>query len=98
MNERVTVTLPEEIVRDIDIRERNRSKFILRAVKNELEQRRREELRRSLQAPHSDSEYIAQEGIDEWMSRLPEGDDDMVSVENSTIVRWIPGKGWVAGE
>ena len=98
MKERITVTLPREIVRDIDLRERNRSKFVLNAVQNELEQRRREELRRSLKAPHPESESVAKEDMAEWMSRLPEGDDEIVDVDNSTAVRWIPGKGWTTGE
>jgi hypothetical protein len=98
MNERVTVTLPEEIVRDIDFRDRNRSKFILLAVQNELERRRKEELRRSLRAPHPDSEHVAQEDMADWLSGLPEGDDELVDVDHSTSVRWIPGSGWTTGE
>lgn len=31
--ERVTVTLPDELVRDIDRREKNRSKFVAEAVR-----------------------------------------------------------------
>src|SRR5580704_13723503 len=50
--DRVTVTLPDELIRDIDRREKNRSKFIAEAVRNELDRRRRDELRRSLENPH----------------------------------------------
>jgi len=46
--ERVTVTLPESLVRDIDRREENRSKFVAEAVRRELDRRRRCDLRRSL--------------------------------------------------
>ena len=46
--DRVTVTLPNNLVRDIDRREKNRSKFIAEAVRNELDRRRRDELHRSL--------------------------------------------------
>ena len=46
--ERVTVTLPNDLVRDIDRRENNRSKFVAEAVRHELDRRRRAELRRSL--------------------------------------------------
>lgn len=34
--ERVTVTLPQDLVRDIDRREKNRSKFVAEAVRREL--------------------------------------------------------------
>jgi hypothetical protein len=98
VNERVTVTLPEEVVRNIDLRERNRSRFVLRAVQNELERQRKEELRRSLRAPHADSESLAQEEIAEWMSGLPESGNDLVDVGKSTRIKWIPGTGWITGE
>jgi post-segregation antitoxin (ccd killing protein) len=94
MNERITVTIPEEVVRDIDRRENNRSRFILQAVQNELERRRKEELRRSLRAPHPESERLAQAGADDWIASLPEGDIDLVDVEAGESVRWIPGQGW----
>jgi len=94
MNERVTVTIPEEIVRDIDQRERNRSRFILQAVQNELERRRKDELRRSLRAPHPESEPVAQAGADDWIASLPKGDTDLVDFEAGVSVRWIPGQGW----
>ena len=95
MNERVTVTLPEEIIRDIDKQERNRSRFVLQAVRHELERRQKEELRRSLRKPHQDSDDIAQAGFDEWVEGLPEGDEDLVDIETGESVRWVPGKGWV---
>ncbi len=94
MNERVTVTLPQEIVRDIDRHEHNRSKFILQAVRHEFERRRIEELRCSLRAPHSESKHIAQAGITEWIGRLPEGDADLVDMNAGEHVLWVPGKGW----
>ena len=50
--DRVTVTLPHHLVKEIDRREKNRSKFIAEAVRNELDCRRRDELHRSLANPH----------------------------------------------
>ena len=44
--DRVTVTLPTELVSQIDRIEKNRSRFMLLAVRRELRRRRREELRR----------------------------------------------------
>ena len=98
LNERITVTIPEEIVRDIDRRERNRSKFILQAVQNELERRRKEELRRSLREPHPESEHVAQVGITDWIYGLSEGDEDLVDIKAGESVRWVPGKGWAKQE
>ena len=93
---RVTVTLPEEVVRDIDRVEQNRSKFVLEAVQHELRRRRREELRRSLRAPHPEAAVVAEAGIDEWADRLPDEDaSGLVDARAGKPVRWIPGEGWV---
>jgi len=45
--ERITVTLPDDLVKDIDRREKNRSKFVMDAVRHELDRRRPAELIRS---------------------------------------------------
>ena len=49
--ERVTVTLPDDLLRDIDRREKNRSKFVAEAVRHELDHRRRTELHRRCKTP-----------------------------------------------
>lgn len=83
-------------MQEIDRRERNRSRFVLAAVKRELLRRRREELRRSLRAPHPDSVRLAESGIGEWASGLPrEKTEDLVALKEGTAVRWVPGRGWV---
>ncbi len=95
-NERVTVTLPAEVVRDIDRIEKNRSKFVLDAVRHELHRRRREDLQRSLRSPHPESERLAETGFAEWANGLPEEDAaDLVDIKAGTPVRWVPGEGWV---
>ena len=94
--ERVTVTLPNELVRDIDRREKNRSKFVAEAVRHELDRRRRAELRRSLQNPNPESMELADQGLAEWAQGLPEEDADaLVDHTAGKPVRWIPGEGWV---
>ena len=94
--ERVTVTLPTELIRDIDRREKNRSKFVAQAVRQELDRRRREELRRSLQNPHPESAELAEEGLAEWTRSLPEEDTEaLVDHSAGRPVRWVPGEGWV---
>ena len=94
----VTVTLPSDLVRDIDRRERNRSKFIAQAVRNELDRRRREELRRSLHNPHPESAELAGQGLGEWTRGLPEEDAEaLVDSSAGQPVRWVSGEGWVEG-
>ena len=43
--ERVTVSLPADLVRDIDRLESSRSSFVTEAIRHELDRRRRQELR-----------------------------------------------------
>ena len=96
--DRVTITLPDDLVRDIDRREKNRSKFIAEAVRNELDRRRRDELRRSLDNPHPESAELAEQGLEEWTRLLPE--DDTAALVDSNAgrsIRWVSGKGWVEG-
>ena len=71
--ERVTVTLPDDLVRDIDRREKNRSRFIADAVRRELERRRQDDLRRSLQNPHPESHELAEQGLEEWSRGVARG-------------------------
>jgi hypothetical protein len=88
----------DDLVRDIDRREKNRSKFVAEAVRNELDRRRREELRQSLQNPHSDGVELAEQGLEEWARSLPEEDTDaLVDGSAGRPVRWIQGEGWVEG-
>ena len=95
---RVTVTLPLDLVRDIDRRETNRSKFVAEAVRNELDRRRRAELRRSLQNPHPESAVLAEQGLEEWARGLPEEDTEaLVDTSGGTPVCWVAGEGWVEG-
>jgi hypothetical protein len=92
--ERVTITLPEEVLRDIDRRDRNRSKFILQAVQRELEWRQREQLRLSLSEPHPESMQTAEWGIQQWVLSADERDADLLDQEAGKRVCWEPGQGW----
>jgi Arc/MetJ-type ribon-helix-helix transcriptional regulator len=96
--ERVTVTLPARVVRDIDRVEKNRSKFIQEAVRRELERRRREEYRRSLRNPHPEARELAEAGFSDWVATLPDEDAAaLVDLDRGVPVRWVPGKGWRKG-
>jgi len=93
--ERVTVTLPVELIEGIDRFERNRSRFIAEAVEHELVRRRHDGLLRSLENPHPEAVELADTGFADWAASLPEGDDDLVDVKAGTAVRWVEGQGWV---
>jgi Arc/MetJ-type ribon-helix-helix transcriptional regulator len=94
--ERVTVTLPNDLVKDIDRRDKNRSKFVAEAVRHELDRRRRAELHRSLQNPHPESAELAEQGLQEWTRGLPEEDSGaLVDGSAGKPVRWVPGEGWM---
>lgn len=96
--ERVTVTLPNDLVKEIDRREKNRSKFVMEAVRHELDRRRRAELRRSLQNPHPESVELAGQGLEEWSQGLPEEDTEaLVDCSAGKPVQWVPSEGWVEG-
>jgi hypothetical protein len=94
-SERVTVTLPVELVEGIDRFERNRSRFIAEAVEHELVRRRRDGLLRSLKNPHSEAAELAETGLAAWGASLPAGDEELVDVAAGKPVRWIEGQGWV---
>src|ERR1035441_484879 len=95
---RVTVTLPMDLVWDIDRREKNRSKFVADAVRHELGRGAREELGRSLDTPHPESVEFVDEGLEAWTRSLPEDDTDaLVDSSVGKAVRWVPGEGWVEG-
>jgi Arc/MetJ-type ribon-helix-helix transcriptional regulator len=93
--ERVTVTLPAELVDDIDRLEKNRSRFITKAVERELTRRRREGLLRSLENPHPEGAELAEVGLAEWDAGLPEAEESLVNPSAGTSVCWVEGEGWV---
>lgn len=93
-DERVTVTLPRELVADIDRRERNRSRFIREAVRRELERRKREAFRLSLGQPHGESEETEQLGLEEWIGGVDGEDDQFLDPDAGIAVSWTPGCGW----
>lgn len=93
--ERVTVTLPIELVEHIDRLERNRSRFIAEAVRHELIRRRRDALVRSVEHPHPESNEWSAMGLVDWGARLPAPDASLVDPTAGTPVRWVHGEGWV---
>lgn len=97
--ERVTVTLPDSLVREIDRQEKDRSKFVADAVRHELDRRRRDQLRISLQNPHPENAELADQGFAEWSAALPEEDvEALVDRSAGKAIRWTPGEGWAEDE
>ena len=90
---RISITLPPQIVSEIDRTVSNRSRFVLDAIVRELDRRRRERLQESLDQPHPESAEIAEEGFEEWYAELPEAEDLLVR-DGGTSVRWRSGEGW----
>ncbi|GMR14301.1 MAG: hypothetical protein BMS9Abin29_2550 [Gemmatimonadota bacterium] len=93
-DERVTVTLPHELVADIDRRERNRSRFIREAVRRELERRKREALRVSLSRPHEETPGVGGFGLEEWLGSAVAEDDQLLDPDAGIDVQWTPECGW----
>ncbi len=93
---RIKVSLPPELVKDLDRRANNRSQFVAEAVRKELNSRRREEFRRSLQNPHPESADFAEWGLEDWNNSIPvEAADEFLDNSLGKPVRWIPGVGWI---
>ena len=92
--ERVTVTLPADLVQQIDRVERNRSRFIAEAVEQELRRRRREALLRSISDPHPETTELADASLGDWTSDLL-AEENLVDGAAGTAVRWVEGTGWV---
>jgi Arc/MetJ-type ribon-helix-helix transcriptional regulator len=93
--QRVTVTLPVELVEGIDRFQRNRSSFIAEAVEHEFVRRRREGLLRSLKNPHPEAAELAETGLADWGASLPADDEGLVDASGGKPVRWVEGQGWV---
>ncbi len=94
--ERVTVTLPVEMLEEIDRSERNRSRFVLEAVRREIQRRRREDLRRSLCEPHAETSELADAGFEDWAggASRPEA-EDLVDPGGGRAIRWDAEHGWI---
>jgi len=91
---RVTVTLPNEVVEEIDRWEKYRSKCVIEAAVRELALRRREELEKSLANPHIESDWVAEQGMEDWGSRAEADDEELLESGAGRPVRWQDGKGW----
>ncbi len=92
---RVTVTLPEELVSEIDRWEANRSRFLLVAAERELEARRQAALELSLSHPHAESFQVAEAGMEDWDANWSADDEQLLDEGSGRSVRWEAEEGWV---
>ncbi len=88
------MTLPRELVADIDRRERNRSRFIREAVRREMERRKREAFRSSLSQPHEESAEAEELGLEEWLGTSGREADQLLDPDAGVDIRWKPEFGW----
>ena len=94
---RVTVTLPSDLLREIDSRERNRSRFVLEALRREVSRRRMEELELSLANPHPETSSLELQGVSEWFAQGKDDAEAILDLTAGTSVRWLENVGWVEG-
>lgn len=92
--ERVTITLPSDLLDEVDQLERNRSRFIAEAVQHEVTRRRRAALMTSVRNPHPETTQRVDTGLADWASDLPD-DDGLLDPSGGTAVRWVEGQGWI---
>jgi hypothetical protein len=92
--ERVTITLPADLLREVDQLERNRSRFIVEAVQHELTRRRRAALMQSVRSPHPETTQLIDAGLADWTSEWPD-EEGLLDPAGGTAVRWIEGQGWI---
>ncbi|TVR85114.1 MAG: hypothetical protein EA416_17470 [Trueperaceae bacterium] len=91
---RITITLPESLLERLDRTETNRSRFIAEAVERELERRRREAPRRSLEAPHAETSETSELGLEAYRDALDAADVPLVDRAEGVAVAWRHGFGW----
>lgn len=94
--QRITIELPEGVVREIDQHHEDRGKFVAEAVERELGRRRQGEMLRSLENPHPESFELAEQGVADWAGQLPQEDAlGLVEPGRGRAVEWVPERGWV---
>lgn len=96
--DRITVTLPRELVLELARAAKNRSRFVAEAIRREIERRRREALTDALENPHPETADLAEVGWGEWAASAKPEDADLLDPKGGTPVRWSPEKGWVKGD
>jgi post-segregation antitoxin (ccd killing protein) len=93
--DRITVTLPRDLVLELARAVQNRSRFVAEAIRRELDRRRREALRAALENPHPETAELAEVGWAEWAKTADPEDAGLVDPNGGTPIQWSAEKGWV---
>lgn len=94
--ERVTITLPANLLQEVDQLERNRSRFIAEAVQREIARRQHQALVESIRSPHPETTQFIDSGLTDWTADLPD-DEGLLDTSAGVAVRWVEGQGWIKG-
>jgi post-segregation antitoxin (ccd killing protein) len=92
--DRITITLPRELVLELARAAKNRSRFVAEAIRRELDRRRREALRAALENPHPETAGLVEVGWGEWAAATDPRDADLVDPAGGTPIQWSAEKGW----
>lgn len=95
-DERITVTLPGELLYEMDRLDSNRSRFVREAIRQNLEYRRQQALQESLADPHPELPELEPLGFPGWAGE--DGEQDLADPRAGTPIRWEEGRGWVEGD
>ena len=93
--QRITLTLPSEVVTAIDRTTHDRDSFVTDAVRHEIDRRKEAQLRRSLDGPHPETSELAVSPSSNWPAGVPRDEwDDLLTSDLGEEIRWEEGKGW----
>lgn len=93
--QRISVSLPEELVNEIDRSAPDRDSFVAEAVKHELTRRQKDGLQASLEYPHAKTLLVAEAPLCEWPEGVPADEwSDVLDEDSGEEIRWVEGKGW----
>jgi hypothetical protein len=91
--ERVTITLPADLLKTVDQLAPNRSRFVAEAVRHEVARRRRAALMKSVRSPHPETTQV-DAGPGGWTAKCA-SEETLLDPSGGTAVRWIEGRGWL---
>lgn len=93
--QRITLTLPSEVVTAIDRTTHDRDSFVTDAVRHEIDRRREDQLQRSLDRPHPETSMANKSVPRDWPTGVPHDEwDELLTSELGQDICWEEEKGW----
>ena len=93
--QRIALTLPSEVITEIDRTTHDRDSFVEDAVRHEIDRRREDQLRRSLDDPHPETSKAVGSSPSNWPTGVPHDEwDELLRSELGEEIRWEEAKGW----